>query len=1553
MKALWVALVCGFLGVTLLVVGSGGASKSAEDFISLQGAESSLTLAQNDVCHTTCLTCSGPGASMCLSCNSTGKLTYLDSTGKCVKVCPSYFYNDPSIGKKCMAACPSNTAANTYKECVPCHSSCVTCTGGLNSQCLTCSQTGLTPYITYDHKCVNDCPPRTFRWTNAGVKECRFVCVGGIYNSGEDADCHLCHPSCTECINSKATDCIACSIIGAHPFLYNRQCLTTCPPGTYKYDNPAGFKECRDTCGSAYFLDAASKYCVACDKSCQTCSDVALCTACNPTGTTPYLSQNQCLAQCPAGSFSYVDAAGKRQCRSTCGDGFYAESGLCSACDSSCLTCSGKAATACLSCDQAGPNPIFLNGICSKSCPAGTYMHENSQGFQDCVTSCGDGFALVAGTNQCVDCNPSCATCSGAAAGQCITCKQTGQSLYMNAGHCLADCPTPLLKIDRSGVKECVVKCDGTYWLDATSKTCFPCAPTCQSCKGAHSSDCLSCPSSFQYFHESQCLADCPAGLYKSLVKGVWTCIAQCEPGFGLDAANTCQSCDSSCSLCSSPTQCTACSPTGATPYLSGSLCLAVCPETTFKFTDGKGLLQCRDTCGSGFYVDSTATCLPCASTCLTCDLNGCLSCDQAGPNPFFSLNMCLSACVSPAYHFNSASGKVCVDTCSPAGFYVNTASNYCSPCDPSCSTCQCAAKDGCLTCDQAGLYPFFSLGNCLSECPTGTYRYTDEAGNSQCRSTCGTSYYLDMATQWCYRCFGACLECSSVEANGCTACLQAGATPYFSAGQCLSECPSGLFQYKNPAGYQQCIETCGDGFAIIGQTICEKCHFSCQTCSGPTANECLQCEVNGQFPYAMENQCLRSCPKDTFHLVMASGFKGCVASCQSKYFVDPNSNTCLICHQTCGSCSGPDQYQCTTCDLSGSFPYALDGECLASCPPDTSIDQKSGVQICKRTCKDGSAYVPSTNKCEKCHSSCATCSSPADTSCLTCTEARPLWSAGKCVTTCPGTAVKFMDSQGWKECIADCGVGFIVETDGYCRACHQTCEQCASTSKSACTLCDSKGNFPFLVANQCLASCPAGTSKFENANGAKTCKSVCGDGFVLNPETGYCLKCEGKCQSCALSDQSQCLSCSYFSSYPFLVGTACAAYCPAGQYQMDDQAKEKKTCVKSCGEGFYVDTVTNYCSHCHSTCLSCSGPGAEECLACEDLTNEQYLFHGSCLAACPDGFTGEKGSNSRYCKSMCENGYYYDAPSAQCGVCPSSCLTCSSSSTCNSCAPASPFKYQGNCLEACPEGMYGLEESDGKICVESCAAGFAVQSTMCSPCHSSCLTCGTPGDEQQCASCRPAGKYPFLAAGRCIAGCQLPLVQYRVGTMLQCLVECPIGTFKYTTGTQATCSVGCPEGYYPDSSSQTCEPCHSSCLSCSSPQASSCLSCALATPYIAANSTCLVACSKPYYSLSNVDGSRCVDSCPKLHYNKDGYRYCVDVCMEDYYRVGWQCFTKEQTLQWGYYILIFLLVLLVAGCIYGGFRLYKKYVKKHNRKSSSSSSDDELKQRLIPPPSD
>jgi hypothetical protein len=68
-------------------------------------------------------------------------------------------------------------------------------------------------------------------------------------------------------------------------------------------------------------------------------------------------------------------------------------------CDASCATCSGSAATQCLTC-TGGLTP--LSGACT--CLPNQFVSSANGQF------------------QCTDCDASCATCSGSAATQCLTC---------------------------------------------------------------------------------------------------------------------------------------------------------------------------------------------------------------------------------------------------------------------------------------------------------------------------------------------------------------------------------------------------------------------------------------------------------------------------------------------------------------------------------------------------------------------------------------------------------------------------------------------------------------------------------------------------------------------------------------------------------------------------------------------------------------------------------------------------------------------------------------------------------------------------------------------------------------------------------------------------------------------------------------------------------------------------------------------------------------------------------------------------------------------------
>ena len=129
--------------------------------------------------------------------------------------------------------------------------------------------------------------------------------------------------------------------------------------------------------------------------------------------------------------------------------------------------------------------------------------------------------------------------------------------------------------------------------------------------------------------------------------------------------------------------------------------------------------------------------------------------------------------------------------------------------------------------------------------------------------------------------------------------------------------------------------------------------------------------------------------------------------------------------------------------------------------------------------------------------------------------------------------------------------------------------------------------------------------------------------------------------------------------------------------------------------------------------------------------------------------------------------------------------------------------------------------------CGTTCNLGFYPDSStnQCEQCHSSCEGCNVAGSTS-CTSCKTP-------------------------TYLQSL-----------TG-PASCLTTCPNGKYPDSTSNICQTCHSSCLSCSNSGSSSCTTCISGTylqPFVA---TCLATCPSTYYpDTSDNKCKQCDSSC-------------------------------------------------------------------------------------------
>lgn len=155
--------------------------------------------------------------------------------------------------------------------------------------------------------------------------------------------------------------------------------------------------------------------------------------------------------------------------------------------------------------------------------------------------------------------------------------------------------------------------------------------------------------------------------------------------------------------------------------------------------------------------------------------------------------------------------------------------------------------------------------------------------------------------------------------------------------------------------------------------------------------------------------------------------------------------------------------------------------------------------------------------------------------------------------------------------------------------------------------------------------------------------------------------------------------------------------------------------------------------------------------------------------------------------------GYFLNSNSSRCEPCQQNCLNCSSTNNCTNCKLPNHI-YAATCVPDCPLSTY-LDFNN-----------------ICQPCtQNNCVACQ---DSTKCTQCK-VGTYLFN--GICVSTCP----QNYVILDGKCIVDnnnqtiCNYYWMNSTNGT-AICVQYCPIGYYP-STTNTCLPCSTACLICSS----------------------------------------------------------------------------------------------------------------------------------------
>lgn len=1505
-------------------------------------------------CDNSCFNCSLPNnSSMCTSCPAS----------------PSGQVINGSTTGPCLSNCPSNTiiSADTI-HCLPCHSSCATCNqDNSNVNCTSCMTSGyVINGISYGN-CVSACGPQTALETtyNTFCQPCDSTCFNCSLpnNSSMCTSCPTSTPS--EVINGTTTGqclsacpsnkiisadtihCLPCDATCASCNQYSSS--TNCTSCVSGYVNGTTYGNCVTSCGPQTALETTNNtFCLPCDSTCFNCTkpnNNTMCTSCQAAA--PYLNGSttgNCVVSCPSNTILNADNI------------------HCLACDSSCATCNQVASSVnCTGCITSG---YVINGTtygnCVSACDPQTALETTNHTFcLPCDTTCFN-CSLPNNNTMCTSCKAAAQYLNGTTTGNCVTACPTNSILYSDNVHCLpcdpscatcnyngsalncTSCMTSGYVIDGSTYGNCVAACPAHTALETTTHTfCQPCDTTCQNCSLPNNATmCLNCFNSAQFVNGTttgNCVASCPTNKILSVdtihclpcdsscatcnqassnfnctscstsgyvVNGssYGDCISSCISGTALETTtNTfCQPCDSSCLQCSIPN--------------NSAYCLSCATSVPQKMVNGTTFGNCVSTCPTNSVLSGDTThCLPCDTTCATC-------------NTAASASNCTS-CMTSGYVINGNSYGPCVAACPAQTALDTTLHTFCQPCSSSCYNCA-APGDAtqCTSCPGSNKVYGVTTGTCIATCPTnslidGTATHCLPCDSScavctvagdptkctlcstagfvvngvsvgNCVSTCPSHTALDTTLHnFCQPCGFSCSECSQPNNNNyCTSCATTGylvfganigpcqappcpaqyAVDVATGTKCLP-CDSSCNLCAQPQNNQQCT-SCPTGYYLLGtsfgscQSICPDgtaldvaTHQHCLACS----SSCLKCAAP-----ADSTQCTL-CPAT--YLVIGAVYGPCqIAPCPALTFENAAQTNCLPCHSSCVTCDGMlDSTKCTSCPTGKFVLGTVDGTCITG------------------PCPAGTVEDPATHtKCETCYSSCVTCAVPADQSnCLTCQTGMVLLyaSPGQCVTPCPAGSA-------------------------------QTCPTCTCLAcDSSCATCSVPANV-----NRCT-SCPSGYLYYYVSPNGK-CLLACPNGYAPDPTNTNCLACGTNCATCVTpQDATKCTSCTPGNYFPV--------------------SSVQNTC-NACTGNTAPDPTYHFCTTCDPACLTCYAPfDNQKCYTC--VTGFAVGVYGPCSATCASNYyqtttnclpcnaacaTCDLGTNS-HCKS-CYGSYVVTGPII--GTCSATCLAnqalippanthCDScDSTCQTCALPNDFTQctycpagrvlvfppLGECLTSCPS-HYAPDVATQRSCLSCdascdqcsepnnnqkcsacvtgllvkglvgpcisppCPASYAENSaqTNCYLCDTSCATCFLPINSQQCGTCHTGFFLQIINppnAGYCVSVCPPGWVQDSTAkycfacdpSCATCIVpasntECTSCPVGYSLvgGAVGFCVKGCPAGYALDPTGKKCYPCDPTCMSCLYP----------------ANSTSCVSCYLGTYLNVGNDGTSglCLTSCP------------------------------------------------------------------------------------------
>jgi len=231
-------------------------------------------------------------------------------------------------------------------------------------------------------------------------------------------------------------------------------------------------------------------------------------------------------------------------------------------------------------------------------------------------------------------------------------------------------------------------------------------------------------------------------------------------------------------------------------------------------------------------------------------------------------------------------------------------------------------------------------------------------------------------------------------------------------------------------------------------------------------------------------------------------------------------------------------------------------------------LEDEVVVGTCSGTCKAGTFFSPQYGfgfkegdyTCDECAAQCATCNGLAH-DCTSCKTDHVM--LRDIDVEVPNLQSDTPDVVSLDTCVEDCPLGQVANPSGECKKCNEKCSACVGTTSVDCTACASASQV--VKMGKCIDTCAAGDYPDDDK---------------------VCHECPTMCKEC--TSASECTAC--HADRPLLHRGVCLSSCPAHTRLLD-----------------------NECVDCHTSCLTCSGPAANECSECDRLGAFPHLEDGVC----------------------------------------------------------------------------------------------------------------------------------------------------------------------------------------------------------------------------------------------------------------------------------------------------------------------------------------------------